>query len=454
MQCQLGEGFAQWRFDLGEYRPMACNRKLGKMSDLAEIAVVPIWLGRCGSRHTVATGGLLTTKLTVYESSFMARISRKKKPRLHAVVIAIVCVIVPAAAIAQVGPAPPSPPVPALTAKAGGKAAGNEADLADAAKEKKSDDAKDTSARSDEKPVAKTDEKKVAEKKEDPVKAALQKVRSWSLPGFIEWLTVHGPFVVIILVVMTAILWIANLLHRRVVRFLAGYSNRGSQYEQENRARTLVGVMHNSLRTAVIAVGCITILEEIGVPVGPLLGSVAVVGVAVAFGAQSLVKDYFTGFLVLLEQQYIIGDVVKISGNNFSGLTGQVEQISLRVTILRDIEGAAHFIPHGQITVVSNLTHGWSQAVFDLNVACEEHVDRVHQEFFELAAAMRADKTFGQMILNDPEMLGIDSLGDTTFSVKFALKTLPLKRWEVRREMLRRIKGRFDELKVKVRVPA
>ena len=111
------------------------------------------------------------------------------------------------------------------------------------------------------------------------------KLRSWSLPEFIRWLQLHGPSVVIILLVVTAILWTANLLHRRIVRLLASYAGRGSQVEQENRARTLVGVMHNSLRTAVIVVGCITILEEVGVPVGPLLGSVAVVGVAVAFGA-------------------------------------------------------------------------------------------------------------------------------------------------------------------------
>jgi small conductance mechanosensitive channel len=390
----------------------------------------------------------------------MAKIAAKTRPLIVALFLAgLWTLFTGAAALAQIGPAPPSPPIPAPSDQEAEKSTDRNIDQSDAAKQKKSDDAKDTSAKSDAKAAdkaadKKTVQKKDAEKKDDPVKVAIQKLRSWSLPEFVRWLQLHGISIVIILVVMSAILWIANLLHRRVVRLLASYSGRGSPVEQENRARTLVGVLHNTLRTTVIAVGCITILEEIGVPVGPLLGSVAVVGVAVAFGAQSLVKDYFTGFLVLLEQQYIIGDVVKISGNNFSGLTGQVEQITLRVTILRDIEGAAHFIPHGQMTVVSNLTHGWSQAVFDLNVACEEHVDRVKQEFFALASALREDKKYGPMILNDPEMLGVDSLGDKTFSVKFALKTLPLQRWEVKREMLRRIKLRFDELKIKVTVPA
>ena len=151
---------------------------------------------------------------------------------------------------------------------------------------------------------------------------------------------------------------------------------------------------------------------------------------------------------------YMIGDVVKISGNNFSGLTGQVERITLRVTMLRDVEGAVHFVPHGQITIVSNLTHEWSQAVFDLHVPCGEHVERVRSVFFDLVAELRNDKTYGPMILNDPQVLGVESIGDTSFSVKFVLRTLPLKRWEVKRELLRRIKEKFQELQVKVTVPA
>ena len=172
-------------------------------------------------------------------------------------------------------------------------------------------------------------------------------------------------------------------------------------------------------------------------------------GLAVAFGAQSLIKDYFTGFLVLLEEQYMIGDMVRISG-----ITGQVEQITLRVTLLRDLEGAAHFIPHGQINMVSNLTHGWSQAVFDLNVPCGEPVERIHDLFFELAGELRRDAGFGKMILNDPQMMGVESLGDTTYTIKFALKTLPLKRWEVKRELLNAFSERFQNEKIKVVIPA
>jgi small-conductance mechanosensitive channel len=341
-------------------------------------------------------------------------------------------------AAAQVGPVlPTSPPAKAKQ-------------LSESAEPATSEPVKDKAATEVEKTAAKGEAKPNAA----PVQDVYEIFRSLSLAKLIVWLRDRGPSIVIVLVVMTGILWLANLLQRRLVRILASAANRGSSFEQENRARTVVGVMHNMLRTVVYALACIMILETAGVSVGPLLGGVAVFGIAVAFGVQSLVKDYFTGFLVLLEQQYIIGDVVRFSGNNFNGLTGQVEQISLRVTTIRDIEGAAHFISHGQITVVSNLTPGWSQAVFDIQIANSEPLERVQKEFCELAGALREDAKFGAMILNDAEMLGVDSLGDTTFTVKFVLRTMPLKRWEVKRELLRRIKQRFDELKIKIIIPA
>jgi small-conductance mechanosensitive channel len=288
-----------------------------------------------------------------------------------------------------------------------------------------------------------------ADQKSDPVRDALGRIRTLSLADFLDWLRLHGVSVVVIMLAMSGILWLANRLQKRLVELLARHTTRGTPAEQENRARTLVGVLLNALRSLTIATGAIMILEEIGVPIGPLVGSVAVVGLAVAFGAQSLIKDYFTGFLVLLEQQYMIGDVVRISS-----ITGQVERITMRVTVLRDLEGAVHFIPHGQINLVSNLTHGWSQAVFDLNVPVSEPVERVRDLFYALASDLRGDATFGPMILNDAELLGVDSLSETTCTLKFVLRTLPLKRWEVKRELLRRIKERFQREQIKVTVPA
>jgi small-conductance mechanosensitive channel len=282
----------------------------------------------------------------------------------------------------------------------------------------------------------------------DPVRDLWEALSSWSLRDLVGWFAEHGVAVLVIVAVVSIILWIASLLEGRIVALLTGRSERGSQTERENRARTLVSVLHNALRTMAIAVGAIMVLEEFGAPIGPLLGGAAVVGLAIAFGAQSLIKDYFTGFMVLLEQQYMIGDVIQIGDT-----TGQVERITLRLTVLRDLEGRVHFIPHGQIATVTNQTHGWSQAVIDVGVAYHEDVERVIGVLMELARELRSDPKFGEMILDDPAMLGVDALGDSSVMVKFCVKTQPMRRWDVKRELLRRIKRRFDELGIEIPFP-
>ncbi len=164
--------------------------------------------------------------------------------------------------------------------------------------------------------------------------------------------------------------------------------------------------------------------------------------------AQSLIKDFFVGFMVLLEQQYMVNDVVEIGA-----IKGQVERISLRITVLRDLEGRVHFVPHSQINTVTNLTHGWSRAVFEIGVAYKESVDRVMQVLTALACDLRRDDTFGRSILTDPVMLGVDSLGDSSVVIKFYLETRPLQQWTIKREMLRRIKNEFDRLGIEIPFP-
>jgi moderate conductance mechanosensitive channel len=262
------------------------------------------------------------------------------------------------------------------------------------------------------------------------------------------WAVEHTFSVVAIIAVVLVILWLAAILDDRIIALLARRNDRGTAEERENRAKTLVGVLHNALRTTAIVVGFTMILQEFNVPIGPLLGGVAVIGLAVAFGAQSLIKDYFTGFMVLLEQQYMIGDVIQIGP-----ISGQVENITLRLTVLRDLEGKVHFIPHGQITIVTNMTHGWSRAVFDIGIAYGEDAERAIGVLLQLAAELRQDPTFGPSIIGDAEMYGVDTLGDSAVILKFGIKTLPTKRWDIKRELLKRIKHKFDELKIEIPFP-
>jgi small-conductance mechanosensitive channel/predicted nucleic acid-binding Zn-ribbon protein len=281
--------------------------------------------------------------------------------------------------------------------------------------------------------------------KQAAVKQAQRRVAQlenpFSPPNLLTWVQQHGPRVLLVLVGMFLLSRLVNLTGRRIVHFMAQHGHRGSPEENERRAQTLIGVFHNAASLAILGGGCLMLLQEIGVPIMPLLGGAAVAGLAVAFGAQNLIRDYFSGFMVLMEDQYGINDVVKIGD-----VSGTVEKITLRMTVLRDMGGVVHFIPHGTITTVSNLTHGWSHALFDVPVSSTEDVDRTMAVLIQIAQELRRDPAFAPLTLDGPEMLGVDDLTDGKVVIRFFIKTRPLKQWLVKREMLRRIKQRFDEL--------
>lgn len=262
------------------------------------------------------------------------------------------------------------------------------------------------------------------------------------------WLYDHGLKLLLIVLGAFVLLWLVRVLSARVVAFLIQSGGRGTKVERENRAHTLVSVFQNTVNVAVYVAVILMVLNETGISIGPLLAGAGVVGLAVAFGAQSLVKDYFYGFMILLENQYGVNDVVKIGD-----IAGQVERITLRITMLRDQEGTAHFIPHGTISAVSNLTHLWSRAVFDIGVSYKEDVDRVMEVLLELGRELRQDPQFSAVILEDPQMLGVEALADSAVVLKFTIKTQPLKQWDVKRALLRRIKRRFEQDGIEIPFP-
>jgi moderate conductance mechanosensitive channel len=290
--------------------------------------------------------------------------------------------------------------------------------------------------------VAKQEE---ADKADDRV-AAL--VSPFSATNVIAWLVDHGTKVLAILAAMALLRWIVRLSSQRIVELMVDRGARGTKQEREDRAKTLVGVFHNAFSITIVIGGLLMICEEVGIAVGPLMGGAAVLGLAVAFGAQNLIRDYFYGFVILIENQYKLNDVLRIGE-----MTGQVEQITLRMTVLRDLAGNVHFIPNGKIDSVTNMTHGWSRAVFDVGVAYREDVDQVMDVLMELATDLRRDPAFSTLIIDDPEMLGVDGLSDSAVVIKFLIKTRPLQQWRVKRELLRRIKRRFDELGIEIPFP-
>lgn len=232
-----------------------------------------------------------------------------------------------------------------------------------------------------------------------------------------------------------------RLIHDRVAR-------RVDDPESVKRAETLSRVFRYFVVVVVCLIAGMLILTEVGVSVAPVLGAAGVVGIAVGFGAQSLVKDFFTGFFILLENQIRAGDVVEIVGKS-----GLVEEITLRYVRLRDYEGNVHFVPNGLITTVSNMSRSYAHAVIDIGVAYRENVDQVFAVMREVATEMRADPTFGPKILDDLEIAGVERWADSAVILRARFKVAPLEQWNVRREFLRRLKSAFEKRGIEIPYP-
>ncbi|MDH4216019.1 MAG: mechanosensitive ion channel family protein, partial [Gallionella sp.] len=177
----------------------------------------------------------------------------------------------------------------------------------------------------------------------------------------------------------------------------------------------------------------------LGISIAPILGAAGVVGLAVGFGAQSLIKDYFNGFFILLENQIRQGDVIEVGGKE-----GLVEDISLRYVCLRDYEGNVHYIPNGLITTVTNKSRGYANAVIDVSIAYSENIDAVCEVMREVAGQLRVSEAFGAKILDDIEIAGVQDWADSAIILRCRFKTVALEQWNVRREYLRRLKEAFD----------
>jgi small conductance mechanosensitive channel len=195
------------------------------------------------------------------------------------------------------------------------------------------------------------------------------------------------------------------------------------------------------LKVAIIGGGLLMMLDSVGIPVTALMGGAAVLGLAAAFGAQKLITDFFSGFMILLEQQYTINDVIKIGD-----VSGTVEHISLRMTMIRDLNGAVHFIPHGEISKITNMTHTWSRALFDVTVPFAEDINAVIRAIEDVGEDICSDRKYAPDVMEGLTMLGVDALATANVTVRFFINTRPLKQWEIKREYLRRLKIAFDRL--------
>lgn len=262
-----------------------------------------------------------------------------------------------------------------------------------------------------------------------------------------RWTSLTQTTVRITMILLLA--WLVAGLLRRAIRILRKrIESRIDDREALKRAETLSRVFRHIVTVVVSLVAGMTILSELGVSLAPILGAAGIAGVAIGFGAQSLVKDFFSGFFILFEDQIRTGDVVRIA--NHSGL---VEEITLRHTRLRDYDGNVHYVPNGMIDSVVNMSRGFAQAVMDIGVAYRENVDEVYAVLRETARQLRADAAFGPRILDDLEIAGVDKWDNSAVVIRCRFKVIALEQWAVRREFLRRLKAAFDAAGIEIPYP-
>ncbi len=218
--------------------------------------------------------------------------------------------------------------------------------------------------------------------------------------------------------------------------------------ERGQRIITLWSVTRRIIWILVFVVFAWTIAIIWNVPSTPFIAVGSAVGVALGFGAQGLVKDVIAGLLILSEDQFHVGDVIRIAG-----VSGAVEDLRLRVTVLRDLEGVVHYVPNGIIDVTSNLTQEYSRVVIDAGVSYDSDIDHVIEILDDELALLRADGLWGPRMTEDPQVLGVELLGDSSIDIRIVMSAIPAFRWDLKREALRRIKLRFDAEGIEIPFP-
>ena len=218
--------------------------------------------------------------------------------------------------------------------------------------------------------------------------------------------------------------------------------------ERAKRARTLGTVISKVATIAIASIAVLMVLREFRIDIAPVLTGAGIAGLAVGFGAQTLVRDIISGFFLILEDQVRVGDVAAINGTG-----GLVEQINLRTIVLRDQEGAVHVFPNGSINTLANRSKDFSYYVIDLGISYREDPDRVVAVLKEIGAEMQSDPQFGPFILEPIEVLGVDAFADWSVTLKLRIKTVPLKQWDVGRELRKRIKRAFDQHGIEIPFP-
>lgn len=258
--------------------------------------------------------------------------------------------------------------------------------------------------------------------------------------NLIDWGLNNGIKIIFIVVIAYVLKLISKRFVQRIVKAAVSSDKFVTTDGEIKRMQTLVRIFSWTINTIIIVIATMMVLQEFGVQIGPILTGAGIVGVAIGFGGQYLVKDVITGFFIILENQYRIGDVITIEGIN-----GTVEDISLRVTTLRDANGTVHYIPHGEVKKVSNFTRNFARINFNVGVSYDANLDHVIAVINKLGNELANDPQWKDSINKAPFFLRVDALDTSSVNIKITGETKPQKQWDVTGELLKRIKETFDK---------
>lgn len=261
------------------------------------------------------------------------------------------------------------------------------------------------------------------------------------------WLTTSGLRILLTFLVAWLLVRTMHAVGARIVR-RANDKTPGRVSEEERRAQTFAAILDYATRVLVIVTAGLVVLNEVGTNITPFVTGAGIAGVALGFGAQSLVKDVLAGVFILTEEHFRVGDVVEIAGKS-----GEVERVNLRTTFIRDAEGAMHIVPNGQITVATNKSFRWARVVIDLRLGYDTDLEQVEALLKKVGAEMKADETWSKDLLEEPQITGVESFNESSINIRVIVKTEPLRQWDVARHLRRRIKRAFDDAGVKMPFP-
>lgn len=249
--------------------------------------------------------------------------------------------------------------------------------------------------------------------------------------------------------VILVLAWALQIVAARLIRLFRIYMSRRTGGDEVARIETLARVFRNLAGVVIVLVAGMLILGEVGISVAPILATAGVAGIAIGFGAQTLVKDYFSGFFLLLDDQVRQGDVVEIAGKG-----GLVEEVTLRYVRLRDLEGHVHFVPNSEISVVTNRTREYATALIEVGIAYREDPEQAFAVMRKVADGMRADPDWRDRVVADLEVLGVETWADSAVVLRARVRVVPaIQQWNVKREFLKRLKKAYDDAGIEIPYP-